>query len=146
MTTNNYVGRIDHDFGDKQHFYVTYRDYKLINLTGNQIDVGGVLPGDTFGTPAAKAPRPQQPSVWTAGLTSTLTPTTTNTFVFSYLRNFWQWSDANGPAQGFGLGGALEIGGESTGALIPYNVNTQSTRQRFWDGQDKAVSATTSPR
>ncbi len=139
LTTNNYVGRIDHDFGDKHDLYVTYRDYKLINLTTNQADVGGVLPGDTFGVPIAKAPRPQQPSVWTAGLTSVLTPTTTNTFVFSYLRQFWQWSDQNGPPQGFGLGGALEIGGESTNALIPYNVNTQSIRQRFWDGQDKAL-------
>src|ERR1022692_2128556 len=139
LTTNNYVGRIDHDFGDKEHFYVTYRDYKLINLTTNQVDVGGALPGDTFGVPIAKAPRPQQPSVWTAGLTTVVTPTTTNTFVFSYLRQFWQWSDQNGPAQGFGLGGALEIGGESSSAYIPYNVNTQSVRQRFWDGQDKSI-------
>ena len=35
---------------------MTYRDYKLVNLTTNQTDVGGVLPGDTFGTPAATAP------------------------------------------------------------------------------------------
>src|SRR5205807_9387286 len=26
-----------------------------------------------------------------------------------------------------------------TAALIPYNVNNQSTRQRFWDGQDKTI-------
>ncbi|HTX35348.1 MAG TPA: carboxypeptidase-like regulatory domain-containing protein [Bryobacteraceae bacterium] len=138
LTTNNYVGRIDHDFSDKEHFYVTYRDYKLVNLTGNQTDVGGVIAG-TFGNPIATAPRPQQPSVWTAGLTTVITPSMTNTFVFSYLRQFWQWSDDNGPPQGFGLGGALEIGGESTSALIPYNVNTQSIRQRFWDGQDKQL-------
>ena len=37
------------------------------------------------------------------------------------------------------MGGALEIGGESATALIPYNVNTQSTRQRFWDGHDNMV-------
>jgi hypothetical protein len=140
LTTNNYVGRIDHDFNDKQHFYVTYRDYKLVSLTANQVDIGGVFGGDTLGTPVAKAPRPQQPSVWTAGLTSVLSPTTTNTFVFAYLRQFWQWSDQNGPPQGFGLGGALEIGGEvSSAGLIPYNVNTQSIRQRFWDGQDKQL-------
>ena len=141
LTTNNYVGRIDHDFGDKEHFYVTYRDYKLVSLTTNQVDIGGVLPGDKFGQPVALAPRPQQPSVWTAGLTSVVNPTTTNTFVFSYLRQFWQWSDADGPAQGFGLGGALEIGGElgAGSGLIPYNVNTQSIRQRFWDGQDKTL-------
>ncbi|HTX35349.1 MAG TPA: carboxypeptidase-like regulatory domain-containing protein [Bryobacteraceae bacterium] len=139
LTSNNYVGRIDHDFSDKWHFYLTYRDFKLVSLTGNQTDVGGVLTKAPLGTPVATAPRPQQPSVWTAGMTTTINPTTTNSFVFSYLRQFWQWSSDNGPAQLPGLGGALEIGGESSSALIPYNVNTQSVRQRFWDGQDKLI-------
>ena len=67
LTSNNYVGRIDHDFSDKWHWYVTYRDFKLVNLTTNQVDIGGVLPGTTFGTPTPTAPRPQQPSVWTTG-------------------------------------------------------------------------------
>src|SRR5271157_457249 len=138
QTANNYVGRIDHDFSDKQHFYLTYRDYKLVNLTNNQYDIGGVI-GGTLGQFTPTAPRPQQPSVWTAGLTSSITPTTTNTLVFTYLRTFWQWSDPGGPPQLPGLGGALEIGGESTAALIPYNVNSQNVRQRFWDGQDKGL-------
>lgn len=138
QNSNNYVGRIDHDFSDKQHWYVTYRDYKLVNLTSNQLDIGGVL-GGQLGQFNPVAPRPQQPSVWTTGLSSSITPTVTNTVVFSYLRTFWQWGSDNGPAQLPGLGGALEIGGESTAALIPYNVNTQSVRQRFWDGQDKGL-------
>jgi hypothetical protein len=139
QTSNNYVGRIDHDFNDKWHWFVSYRDYKLVNLTSNQVDIGGVLPGATFGNPTPTAPRPQQPSVWTSGLTTSLTPSATNTFVFSYLRQFWQWGSDNGPAQLPGLGGAVELGGDSSSALIPYNVNTQSVRQRFWDGQDKGI-------
>ena len=142
LTSNNYVGRIDHDFGDKWHWYVTYRDFKLVSLTANQVDIGGVFPGDTFGTPTPTAPRPQQPSVWTTGMTTTINSTTTNTFVFSYLRNFWQWSDASGQPQLPGLGGALNVGGESTSTLpglIPYTVNSQAIRQRFWDGQDKQI-------
>ncbi len=74
-----------------------------------------------------------------AGLTTNINPTTTNDFRFSYLRNFWQWGTAGATPQLPGLGGALEIGGESAAALIPYNVNTQSVRQRFWDGQDKMI-------
>src|SRR5207249_2194776 len=36
------------------------------------------------------------------------------------------------------LGAALEPFGESgTAVLAPYNVNTQSVRTRFWDGQDR---------
>ncbi len=141
ITTNNYVGRIDHDFGDKWHYFLTYRDYKLVSQTGNQTDIGGFFPGDTLGVPAPVAPRPQQPSVWTTGMTTTINPSTTNTFVFDYLRQFWQWSDQSGPPQLPGLGGAINIGGESTTTpgLIPYNVNSQSIRQRFWDGQDKAI-------
>ena len=138
QTTNNYVARVDHDFSDKWHWYLTYRDYKLVYATSNQVDVGGVL-GGQFGVPYAVAPRPQQPSVWTTGMTTSITPSMTNTFVASYLRQFWQWGSQGGPAQLPGLGGALEIGGESTAALIPYNVNTQSVRQRFWDGQDKSL-------
>lgn len=140
QTANNYVMRIDHDFSDKWHWYMTYRDYKLVNLTSNQVDIGGVLPGATFGNPTPTAPRPQQPSAWTTGMTTSITPTVTNNFVFSYLRQFWQWGSDNGPAQLPGLGGALEIGtADSAAALIPYNVNTQNVRQRFWDGQDKML-------
>ena len=105
----------------------------------NQVDIGGALPGDTLGQPAAQAVRPQVPSYWAAGLTTNIRPTITNDFRFSYLRNFWQWASAAAPPQLPGLGGALEIGGESSNALIPYNVNTQSVRQRFWDGQDKML-------
>ena len=139
ITSNNYTGRIDHDFNDKWHWMASYRDYKLIKLGTQQVDIGGALPGDTLGTPAARAIRPLQPSYWVTGMTTNITPTTTNDFRFSYLRNFWQWGTSAAPPQLPGLGGALEIGGETSSALIPYNVNTQSVRQRFWDGQDKMI-------
>ncbi len=105
LTSNNYVARIDHDFSDKWHLYVTYRDFKLVNLTSNQVDIGGVLPGDTFGIPdghgaAAAAAFRSGP----AGLTTTITPTTTNTFVFSYLRQFWQWGERQRSAAASRLG------------------------------------------
>src|SRR5204862_1940508 len=75
----------------------------------------------------------------------------TNDLRVSYLWNWWQWGTQNGPPQFAGLGGALEIapagtsgspgtgGAEQTAALIPYNVNNQSVRQRVWDGQDKML-------
>jgi Carboxypeptidase regulatory-like domain len=133
------VGKIDHDFSEKERFFVSYRYYKFTQLSSVQTDFGGVLPGDTLGTYSAKAVRPQQPSYWVAGLTSTLTPTVTNDFRFSYLRNFWQWSTAAAPPQVPGIGGALEINADSSNALIPYNVDAQDARQRFWDGQDKML-------
>ncbi|HWC96879.1 MAG TPA: carboxypeptidase-like regulatory domain-containing protein [Candidatus Sulfopaludibacter sp.] len=139
VTSNQYTGRIDHDFTDKWHFMTSYRSYKYIPLTTSQVDYGGAIGNDKLGTPTALAQRPQDPSYWVAGLTTTINSTMTNDFRFSYLRNFWQWGTAGATPQLPGLGGALEIGGESSGALIPYNVNTQSVRQRFWDGQDKML-------
>jgi hypothetical protein len=131
------VTRIDHDFGQKWHFSGTYHYYKVTANTTDQVDVGGVMPGDTFGHGTSHSTRPALASLITAGLTSNVTPNLTNDFHYSYLRNWWQWLTAAAPPQLAGLGGALEIGGESQlNSLIPMNVNTQNARQRFWDGQD----------
>ena len=132
------VARLDHDFGAKWHFNASYRYYRLTRATNSQVDIGGFFPGDTLGTPASLSLRPQQPWYLVGGLTTNITPNTTNDFHFSYLRNYWSWNDPGGVVQSAGLGGALEPFGEfSTTALVPYNVNTQNVRTRFWDGQDK---------
>ncbi len=135
-TSNFDVGRIDHDFGDKWRLMASYRYFRATQLTTNQVDLGGAISGDKLGTYTATAPRPQIPSYWVTGIDGSISPDLTSSFRFSYARNFWQWGTAGAPAQLPGLGGALEIGGETSSALIPYNVNTQNVRQRFWDGHD----------
>jgi Carboxypeptidase regulatory-like domain len=131
------VTRIDHDFGQKWHFTGTYHYYRVTVSTTDQVDIGGVIPGDTLGQATSHSHRPSVASLITAGLTTNVSPNLTNDFHYSYTRNWWQWITAAAPPQLAGLGGALEIGGESrTGSLVPMNVNTQSARQRFWDGQD----------
>jgi hypothetical protein len=137
LTQNSYTARIDHDFGTKNRLFATYRYNTVKNLSTNQIDIGGGYTGDTLGTPVATAPRVQQPSYWVIGLTTNISPTITNDFKWNFTRNFWQWGLSGGDVPQLpGLGGALEIGGESANALIPYNVNSQSTRTRYWDGKD----------
>lgn len=134
------VTRIDHDFGQKWHFTTTYHYYHVIANTTDQVDVGGVMAGDTLGLGTSHSLRPSVAALITAGLTTNVTSNLTNDFHYSYTRNFWQWLTAAAPVQLAGLGGALEIGGESrTGSLIPMNVNTQNARQRFWDGQDNYI-------
>jgi Carboxypeptidase regulatory-like domain len=130
-----FVARLDHDFGPNWRFMASYRYYRLNQLANTQFDIGGALPGTTFGQATSTAPRSQKPSYYVAGLTTTISPTLTNDFRWNYLRNFWEWSTAGAPPQLPGLGGALEIGGETANALIPYNVNAQNARTRFWDGQ-----------
>ena len=110
-TSKFLVGRVDHDFGAKWRMFSSYRYFALSQLTTNQIDIGGVLPGDKLGVPAARAPRPQKPDFIVAGLTTNITPTLTNSFVWNYTRIWWQWASSAAPVQLPGLGGALEIGG-----------------------------------
>ena len=147
LTSNVYVGRIDHDFNSKNRFFSSFRAQHLINTVNSQVDVGGGLPGTTRGQYGSAATRVQTPELLVFGLASTLSPTLTNDLRLSYLWNWWGWGAAGIPPQLAGLGGALEIASPTdtdaetsgTGALIPYNVNTQSVRQRTWDGQDKMI-------
>ena len=136
VRSNFAVGRIDHDFGQNWRLMASYRYYKFNQFTSNQVDIGGVLPGDTFGIAAAKSQKPQTPSYWVAGLNGVITPHLINDFHYSYLRNAWQWSSAQAPPQLPGLGGAIEIAGDNANSLVPYPVDRGSALTRFWDGQD----------
>ena len=60
-TSKFLVGRVDHDFGEKWRLMSSYRYFAGNQLTNNQIDIGGALPGDKLGVPTARAPRPQKP-------------------------------------------------------------------------------------
>ncbi len=143
QTSNFVVARLDHDFGSKQHFMISWRNFKLVNLTTNQVDFGQYFAGDgPVGTYTAIAPRPQQPWYMVTSLTTNLTPTFTNTFHYSYLRNFWSWGDKGSPPPtGFGFGGTPEPGGESSSAVLaPITIAAQSIRTRFWDGHDHFIA------
>ncbi len=134
---NFFVARLDHDFSDRWHFMSSYRYYKLTTTATSQIDIGGFFTGDKLGQAASAASRPQQPWYYVAGLTTNISSSLTNNFTFSYLRNYWSWATKDAPPQVSGLGGAMEPGGETSTPLAPFNLNTQSIRTRFWDGQDQ---------
>jgi hypothetical protein len=139
--SNFFVTRVDHDFGAKWHVMASYRYYNFNSVTNNQVDIGGTLTGNKVGVPTAVAPRPQQPWYFVVGVTTNINSSLTNDFHYSYLRNYWNWKDANAPAQVSGAGGAIEPLGESaTTVLSPYNVNAQSIRTRAWDGKDNFFS------
>ena len=108
--------------------------------TNDQMDIGGFFPGDTWAFPTSLSNNPQQPWFLVAGLTPT-----------------YQQHDKRFPlqlpAQLVAVGQVRRIptisgSGRSAGAsrrngrnnvLAPYNVNTQQTRTRFWDGQDNMI-------
>jgi len=136
QTSNFGVARIDHDFGSRWHFYSSYRYYKLIRTTDSQYTIAG-------GTPTSLSSRPQVPWFLAAALTTNISTNVTNDIHYSFLRNFWQWGSGGDTPQLTGLGGALEpfgeVGAAAGYALNPYNVNTQDTRTRFWDGHDNMI-------
>ena len=137
QTSNFLATRLDHDFGQKWHLMASYRYYRLNNLTSNQVDIGGVLPGDKIGTPIALTPRPQTPWFFVVGVTTNISSSLTNDFHYSYTRNNWVWKGAGAPPQVAGAGGVIEPLGESaTNVLAPFNVNAQNIRTRIWDGKD----------
>ncbi|HEY7353888.1 MAG TPA: carboxypeptidase-like regulatory domain-containing protein [Terriglobales bacterium] len=137
QTSNFGVIRLDHDFGDKWHVMSSYRYFNLKVATDEQVDIGGFFPGDKLGVPASQSNDPQLPWYYVLGVTTNISSNFTNDFHYSFLRNWWQWGRAGDTPQAAGLGGALEPFGEDANeTLAPYNVNTQQTRTRFWDGKD----------
>lgn len=128
------VVRIDHDFGQKFRWFTSYRMWKENNPTTNQVDYGGLLPGDTKGQYASASGMPNQPSMWVTGLTASLSPNLTNDFHFGYKRDYWQFQRAGASPQISGIPGAMEFG--ETADLIPMNIDTQNSRARLWDAHD----------
>lgn len=131
-----FVTRLDHDFGDKWHFTASYRFFKLVEPTTDQVDIGGIAPGDKLGVPTSKSSDPAQPRYFVAGLTTNITPTLTNDFHWSYLRNDWNWIRYGVPNGQLGIPGGLEVGGETGNSLDPLDMQTQQTRFRTWNGHD----------
>jgi hypothetical protein len=136
QSDNFAVARFDHDFGSKWRFMTSYRYYQLTYPSTNQVDIGGLVKGDTLGTPKALSSNPMDPKYIVAGLTGTLTPTLTNDFHVSYLQNNWNWIRYGVPTGQLGIAGGLEVGGETTDPMAPMNFDTQNARFRTWDGHD----------
>ncbi|MBM3738222.1 MAG: carboxypeptidase regulatory-like domain-containing protein [Acidobacteria bacterium] len=133
VKTNFAVGRIDRDLHSNHRLMLSYRYFHLFQYTTSQVDIGGFFPGNTKGVPKSLTDRPQTPSFYVAGLTSTLTPRLINDVRFNYTRNSWEWGSAGAPAQLPGLGAAVDF------PLLPYETSRGNALSRYWNGQDKVL-------
>src|SRR5438270_3911171 len=133
VTSNFGVARLDHDFGKSWHFMGSYRYYHFSAITANQVDLS------PQGQYKSLIQRPLVPAYYVAGVTTNFTPFLTNDFHYSYTRNFWQWNSGLAPPQFANLPAPLEIGGESSNAFIPYTVNTEDVRERYWYRHEHAI-------
>jgi hypothetical protein len=129
------VIRLDHSFGSKWQATGSYRYYTEMAAVGNrQVDIGGLMPGNTKGLIASTANIPREPRYLVLGLTGVVTSSLTSESSFSYLRDWWHWGTAGAFPQVPGTAGAMEIGGESDNALIPVTIRANTARQRSWSG------------
>ena len=110
---------------------------QLDSGTIDQVDIGGFFTGDKLGVPSSQSNNPQAPWYLVAGLTTNITSNTTNDFHYSFLRNWWQWGRAGDTIQLAAWVARWSRSVKSRTTLAPYNVNTQNTRTRFWDGKDQ---------
>ena len=134
--------RIDHDFSDRWKFFGSYRIYNDILPSTNQIDIGGLLPGDTLGVPRSASSNPKLPRYVVAGLTGTITPRLINEFHFSYLLNRWFWQRQGVTDALSGVPAGIEFSDSHFGCLCPLNMDTQNSRNRVWNGHDWNYSDT----
>ena len=132
------VGRIDHQLTQNWHIMGSYRYGVEDNSTTNQTLM-------TSSGYKALSARPVWGNFAVIGVTGNITPHLTNDAHFNFTRLFWKWGTAGDLPQTSALGGALQIRAESnSSAVLPYNVDTQQTRQRLWNGKDYNVTDTLS--
>jgi hypothetical protein len=113
------------------------------SLLNSQVDLGGLLKGDTLGKPVAIHSESSQPHYFVAGLTGQIKPTLTNDFRFGYLRDWWWFPGVLPFPQVPGIVGAIEVaGGDSAnGGLLdgPIDVNTLVARTQGADAKSYQV-------
>jgi len=137
INDNFAVGRLDYKLNEKWDLNTSYHYAVSDGVSPNQIDIGGVVKGDTKGVPVSTRPVPTQPRFFTLGATGRLTTNMTSDVHFNWLRHWWQWKPVAPFPQVSGTAAALQIYNESAGSgLVPMNVDTQSARSRVWNGKD----------
>ncbi len=136
--------RVDHDFGDKWRFNASYRLFQDVAPSANQIDIGGLLPGDKLGVPSAVSSNPAAPKYFVMGLTGTLSSNVINEFHLSYLLNDWGWIRQGVTNALPNVSAGIEFADSQLACMCPVNMDTQDARNRVWDGHDWNYSDTIS--
>src|SRR5262249_57544030 len=131
------VAKFDYKLNDKWDLNTSYHYAVSDGVSPNQLDIGGLVMGDTSGSPVSTRPVPNQPRYLTLGATGHLTSNLTVDGHFNFLRDWWQWKPISPFPQVLATPPALPLYAESAqNGLVPMNVDTQSARSRVWNGKD----------
>ncbi|MGH9769344.1 MAG: hypothetical protein ACREAB_18110, partial [Blastocatellia bacterium] len=115
---------------EKWRFNGTYRYATQEALDTGQLDIAGIVSGNTRGQAAPIARTPVQPRFLSTQLTGQLSPTLINEFNFGYARNWWSYVRQAPIPQVSGTAGALMIALNTLDQGI--DVDTQRARSRTW--------------
>ncbi|MGH9751844.1 MAG: carboxypeptidase regulatory-like domain-containing protein [Blastocatellia bacterium] len=130
------VVRLDHVFNEKWSFNGTYRQASQKALDSGQVDIAGIVSGNTRGVASPLASTPVKPRFLSAQLTGQLSPTLINEFNFGYARNWWAYVRQAPIPQVSGTTGALMIAlnaAATPGLDQGIDVDTQRARSRVWN-------------
>jgi hypothetical protein len=137
------IGRLDHNFSDNWHFMGSVRYSDATSLLNSQVDIGGLLKGDTLGVPVAIHSESSQPHYFVVALTGVIKPTLTNDLRLGYLRDWWWFPGVLPFPQVPGIVGALGVAGGSSanGGLLdgPVDMNTLVARTQGGDAKSYQV-------
>ncbi len=111
-------------------FNGTYRYATQEALDTGQLDIAGIVQGNTRGQASPVASTPVQPRFLSAQLSGQLSPTLINEFNFGYARNWWAYVRQAPIPQVSGTTGALMIALNTLDQGI--DVDTQRARSRTW--------------
>ncbi len=105
------VLRLDQNFSNNWRLDGNYRLGSIREVGAAQADIGGLLPGNTRGTPVGTEDLPREPRFAAVGVTGQLTPTLLNDTRFSYVRAFLAFTRVSPFAQVPGTNVAMDVGG-----------------------------------
>src|SRR5215471_14797224 len=131
------VGKLDYKLTSNWDLSSSFHYAVSDGVGSGQVDIGGLLPGHTLGSPVATRSLPTQPRYLTFGAIGHLGSNLTTEAHFNWLRHWWQWKPVSPFPQVPGTAAAVQIFAENvTQGLVPMNIDTQNARSRVWNGKD----------
>ena len=133
------IGRLDHNFSENWHFMGSARYSEATSLLNSQVDIGGLVKGNTLGKPVSIHSESAQPHYFVAALSGAIKPPLTNDLRFGYLRDWWWFPGVLPFPQVPGIAGAIEVAGGASahGGLLdgPVDLNTLVARTQGGDAK-----------
>lgn len=133
FNSDTVVLRLDHNFSNTWRTDVNYRFGSTRETGAAQADIGGLLPGNSRGTPVGTENLPREPRFAAIGLTGQVTPTFLNETRASYVRGFLAFTRVDPFPQVAGTNIALDIGGvDEPMDVSQANARSQVANAHTW--------------